>query len=285
MRRASAILHDAEQIETIEDLTGVFESIASTQVAKVKSRVSMSTDFFKLLWKRYSALRIDPSKRITERKLKADGKPNVFVVISAEGGLSGDIDLRLIETMLTDYDAKTTDLVVIGSHGAQVLQARKIPYVRYFKVPETEGYINVSPLIAVIREYAKVTVYFEEYVSLGVQNIKKIDLVSTIRDLSEDADSDDVITDAETIFEPSLEVIAEYMEDMMINLALSQVIMESNLAQSASRFNAMAMAKKRAMEMVLLYSLDFHRAKRSESDRRLREVLISLKKKKREARK
>jgi F0F1-type ATP synthase gamma subunit len=57
--------------------------------------------------------------------------------------------------------------------------------------------------------------------------------------------------------------------------------LESSLAQDASRFNAMAVAKKRAIEMILGYNLEFHRAKRSESDRRLREVLISIKKKKR----
>jgi len=69
------------------------------------------------------------------------------------------------------------------------------------------------------------------------------------------------------------------MEMTMMTLTLSQTILESSLAQAASRFNAMAVAKKRAGELIGDYMLEFHRAKRSESDRRLREVMISLKKK------
>jgi F-type H+-transporting ATPase subunit gamma len=279
MRRANAIEQDALQITTVKDLTGVFESIASTQVAKVKSKVELSKEFFNLLWKRYTSIRIDPSMRITNRD---DGNDRqVFVVISAEAGLSGDIDQRLIESMLQNYDEKATDIIVLGTHGATQLVQRGIPYIRHFQVPETDRYIDVSPLVDAIMPYSKIIVYYAEYVSLGVQDVKTIDLLSSVRDMSEDAE-EDIMTAEETIFEPSLDEIADEMESTMITLALSQAILESGLAQAASRFNAMAVAKKRANELLDDYSLEYHRAKRSESDRRLREVLVSLKKKKRQ---
>ncbi len=282
MRRASAIEKESQQIATVEDLTGVFESIASTQVAKVKNKVELSKQFFSLLWSRYSSIRIDPKTHITNRELgEGEAKSKqVFVIISAEAGLSGDIDLRLIETMLQDYDAETTDIVVLGTHGATQLTQHGIPYVRYFQVPETDKYIDVGPVIDAILPYSKVLVYYEEYVSLGVQEIKTIDLVSSMRNMSEDAGADDdIMTVQDTIFEPSLDDIADQMEMTMMTLALSQTILESSLAQAASRFNAMAIAKKRASDLLSDYSLEFHRAKRGESDRRLREVMVSLKKK------
>lgn len=278
MRRASAIEKEAREINTIEDLTGIFESLASTQVAKIKNKVELSTDFFKLLWKRYSSIRIDPKTRITNRQLAEDDAKQAFIIISAEAGLSGEIDQRLIENMLQSYDPETTDIIVLGSHGANQLSQRNIPYVRFFKVPESDHYIDVSPVIDAILPYRKTIVYFEEYVSLSVQNIKSIDLVSSMRSMSEDVD-DDIMTAANTIFEPSLNEIADQMEITMMKLALSQTILESSLAQAASRFNAMAVAKKRAGELIDDYMLEFHRAKRSESDRQMREVMISLKKK------
>jgi ATP synthase F1 gamma subunit len=288
MRKASAIEKESQQITTVEDLTGVFESISSTQVAKVKNKVELSKEFFRLLWGKYSSIRVDPANRITNKKTgeaaKDDGK-KVFVIISAEAGLSGDIDQRLIETMLQSYDASNTDIVVLGTHGANQLKQRGIPFKHYFQVPETDKYIDVSPVINAILPYDKTVVYYEEYVSLGVQEIKKIDLMSTMRAMSEDVDpSDDIMTGYDTIFEPSLDTIAARMEMTMMTLALSQTILESTLAQAASRFNAMVMAKKRASELILLYKLEFHRAKRGESDRRAREVMVSLmKKRKREA--
>lgn len=279
MRRASAIEKESSQITTVEDLTGVFQSIASTQVAKVKSKVELSKQFFQLLWSRYSSIRVDPRKQITNRGVEEDGK-KVFVIISAEAGLSGDIDQRLIETMLQHYDAQTTDIVVLGTHGATQLTQRGIAFSRYFQVPETDKYINVHPVIEAVLPYSQVVVYYEEYVSLGVQEIKTIDLVSHMRAMSEGVESgEDIITTEDTIFEPSLDEIADQMEMTMMRLALSQTILESSLAQAASRFNAMVVAKKRAEELITLYKLEFHRAKRGENDRRLREVLVSLKKK------
>ncbi len=278
MRRASAIKQEVEQIDTVQDLTWVFESIASNQVAKVKNKVELSKRFFQLLWKRYSSIRVDTNSRITNRETDDSNARTAFIIISSEASLSGDIDQRLIETMQQDYNKETTDIIVLGSHGANQLTQRNIPFIRFFQVPESDHYIDVSPVIEAIKPYSKTIVYYEEYVSLGVQEIRSIDLISSLKAMSEHAE-EDVMTAEDTIFEPSLDEIADQMEMTMMTLALSQAILESSLAQAASRFNAMAVAKKRAGELLTDYKLEFHRAKRSESDRRMREVLISLKEK------
>ncbi len=283
MRRANLIEKEGVQIGTVEDLTGVFESIASTQVAKVKHKVELSKQFFQLLWSRYSAIRIDPTTRITSRQEREGNGRQAFVIISAEAGLSGDIDQRLIETMLQNYDSASTDIVVLGSHGATQLTQRGIKFSRFFQVPESDEYIDVSPVIEAVMPYSKIIVYYEEYVSLGVQEIQTINLITSLKDMSSTASDEDAITVEETIFEPSLEEIAEGMEMTMMTLALNQTILESSLAQAASRFNAMAVAKKRAGELLADYKLEFHRAKRAESDRALREVMTSLKKKRQRA--
>lgn len=281
MRRPNVIEKEAASIETLRNLTNVFESLASTQVAKVKSKVELSKRFFQLLWEHYSAIRIDPKKRITSRGENGNGR-KVMVLISAEGGLSGDLDQRMIENMQAEYSPGDTDIVVLGSHGAGQLTQRGIPYVRFFQVPETDQYIDVTPVIEAVLPYSYISVYYEEYLSLGQQEVRKIDLISRLKTLSEGAD-EYVITDKDTIFEPSLDEIADQMEAMMMSLALSQTILESGLAQAASRFNAMTVAEDRAGELLDEYKMEFHRAKRGENDRRLREVLVGIKKKRRTA--
>lgn len=280
MRRANVVEKDMAGIGTLKDLTNVFESLASTQVAKVKNKAQLSQEFFNLLWQRYTAIRVDPKKRLTYRE-GSNGR-KVLVLISAEAGLSGDLDMRMIETMQNDYNPSNTDIVVLGSHGASQLSQRDIPYIRFFQVPESDNYVNVTPVINAIKDYEKIVVYYEEYLSLGQQEVRSIDLISHVQEMSEDA-SEGVMTDQDTIFEPSLNEIADQMESTMMSLALSQTILQSGLAQAASRFNAMTVAEDRATELLGEYKLEFHRAKRSESDRRLREVLVSIKKKRREA--
>jgi len=280
MRRANVVNEEVKQIGTVENLTGAMESVSSTRVAKVKSRVELSKEFFDYLWQLYSSIRVDPRTRITNRDDGKNGK-SLFVIISAEAGLSGDIDLRLIETMLKDYDETNTDIIVLGTHGANQLKQRGIPFIRFFQIPESESYLDVTPVMDAIEPYSKVAIYYEEYVSLGVQGIKKIDLISSIAQMSmESSGNQRVITPQDTIFEPSLDEIADIMESAMLRLAFSQAILESGLAQDASRFNAMAAAKERAWELLNYYKLEYHRSKRSESDRRSREVMVGLKKKK-----
>lgn len=282
MRRANLIEKESVQITTVKDLTGVFESIASTQVAKVKNKVLLSNNFFELLWSRYKSIRMDPETQMINRDMSAEKKRKAFIIISAEAGLSGDIDQRLIETMLQDYIEADTDIIVLGSHGANMLTQRGIKFVRYFQVPESDKYIDVSPVIDAILPYSKVVVYYEDYVSLGVQDIKSIDLMSSMRDMSHEVDSEqEVMTAEDTIFEPSLDEIADEMEMTMMTLTMSQTILDSSLAQAASRFSAMAVAKKRANELLTAYRLEYNHAKRSESDRRMREVLVGLKNKRR----
>ncbi len=280
MRRASLIEKETAQIGTVRNLTSVFESLASSQVAKVKGKVTLSEEFFGLLWKRYSAIRIDPKTRITDPNFNNDKAKQAFVIISSETSLSGSIDQRLIETMQQNYNKDTTDVIVIGSHGATQLTQHGIPYVRFFQVLESDRYVDVSPIIDAVIPYSKTIVYYEEYISLGVQEIRSIDLISTLKDMSEGIE-EYITTANNTIFEPSLDEIADQMEVTMMKLALSQTILESSLAQAASRFSAMAVAKEHATKLIGQHQLEFHRAKRFENDRKMREVLISLKEKRR----
>jgi F-type H+-transporting ATPase subunit gamma len=280
MRRANLVEKDMRGIGTLKDLTNVFESLASTQVAKTKTNAQISKEFFDLLWQRYTALRIDPEKRITERDGVGDNGKKVLVLISAEAGLSGDLDMRMIESMQTEYKAADTDIVVLGSHGASQLSQRGIPYIRFFQVPESDKYIDVAPVIEVLMPYEEIAVYYEEYLSLGQQEVRRMDLVSSVKTMSDEVE-DGAMTDFDTIFEPSIEEIAYQMETSMMSLALAQAILQSGLAQAASRFNAMTVAEDRAGDLLRDYTMEFHRAKRSENDRRLRETLVSIKKKRR----
>ena len=281
MRRANIIEGDITSIGTLKNLTNVFESLASNQVAKVKHRAGLGHEFFQMIWKYYTAIRVDPKKRLLNRP-ETNGR-TVFILISAEAGLSGDLDVRTIDAMQKKYNPETTDIIVLGSHGANQLSQREIPYIKFFQTPESDGFINVEPIINIVKDYSRIVVYYAEYISLGQQEVRTVDLLSQIQEMGENFE-EGVITDDDTIFEPSLNEIALRMEATMMNLALSQTILQSKLAQAASRFNAMTVAEDRASELLGDYKLEFHRAKRSENDKRLREVLVGIKKKRREQR-
>ena len=203
----------------------------------------------------------------------------LFIVITAEGGFSGDIDQKLISWMLKNYDADKNDIIVIGHHGAVQLAQQGISFKKYFKMPVQDQNINGTPIIHEVQNYKSTLVFYQTYVSLTVQDVKRISLKSAVEQQGRDVEkSREVINEATYIFEPSTYAVVDHLESSMLNIALSQVILESKLAQYASRFQAMSEAHDRAKESVSELKLAFSRSLRNQKDERLKEIINGVKK-------
>src|SRR5262249_54521592 len=119
----------------------------------------------------------------------------------------------------------------------------------------------------------------QEYISLMVQEVKQIELSTAVEQRgSASQKSKDVINEKTYIFEPSTYAVAAYLERSMIQIAISQLILESKLAQYASRFRAMSVSHDRAEESRDELHLAYNRARRSAKDERLKEIINGLKK-------
>ena len=276
-QQASNLQNEAGQVGTISELTGIFESIASMRISKIKDKVTRSQAFFDELWQIYTQLRIDPTTRLSGKHGPKRDKPNVFLVLTSEGGLSGDIDARIVRAVIEALDPATTDLIVIGAHGALQFVQGHIKIKRYFRLPDVDQAIDVSPIVEELIGYKQSTVWFQRYISLGEQETGRIDLLGRVRALGSDAEkASEVISPREYLFEPNVDEVVSYLESVMMEIALSQVILESKLAQYASRFTAMSAAKKRAKELQMMLVMNFNRAKRGEADDRIKEIVNAM---------
>jgi F-type H+-transporting ATPase subunit gamma len=274
MRRANTIKQDLTQVTTIEELTDVFESIASIRIAKIRNRVVASKAFFAELWKIYQSMRVNPRDHLSRLQHKRSGR-GIFLAVTAEGKLSGGIDEQIINSLLNEYkNPDTTDIAVIGSHGLSLLQHHVVPVVQSFPLPASDVNFSVSAMIDALSDYSRISVFYQTYDSLRVQKVARIELLSAVRELSENINENvEVVSSRDYIFEPSVDKITDYLESVMFGVALIQVIMESKLAQYASRFNTMSRAKQRAGDLTHDYRTQFYRAKRAESDERVKEAL------------
>ena len=276
-RQAVTIQKEAGQVGTVSELTSVFESIASMRIGKIKDKVTRSTLFFEELWDIYTQLRIDPAEHFNGRGAPKRDKPNIYLVLTSDAGLSGDIDQRIVATVLENYDPKTTDLIVIGAHGATQFVQNHTKIHRYFRLPDVDQAIDVSPIVAELAGYKTPTVWFQRYVSLSVQEVGRIDLIHRVQALGGDAEKNrEFISPRDYLFEPNVDEVVSYLENVMMEIALSQLILESRLAQYASRFTAMSAAKKRSNEMKLQLIMAFNRAKRGEADDRIKEIVNAM---------
>lgn len=283
MKRPQEIEKDIIGMQTLSELTSVFEGIASMRIAQIKNQVLQSQNYFDTLWQMYIQIRAGTpfafGRHLLEEDDKSVSNKELFIVITAEGGFSGDIDQKLISWMLKSYDKEKNDIIVIGHHGAIQLAQRGVSFKKYFKLPAKDQNINVTPIIKEVQQYKSTNVFYQTYVSLTVQDVKRISLSNAVEEQGKDVEkATEVINEATYIFEPSSFAVVDHLERSMMNIALSQVILESKLAQYASRFQAMSAAHNRANDTVGEYKLMFNRARRAIKDERLKEIVNGLRK-------
>lgn len=282
MKQPIEIAKDERSMGTLVELTSAFEGIASMRIAQIKNQVLQSTIFFDELWAIYSQLRVDSLFSFGREKSNTQViNKELYIIITAEGGFSGDIDQKLVQLMLTTFNPEKNDIVVIGHHGALQLAQRGISYKKYFKLPNKDKNINVMPIIREVQQYASTKMFYQEYVSLMVQDVKRIELSSAVREKGVESDSNrDIISEDTYIFEPSTYAVAAHLERSMMQIAVSQLILNSKLAQYASRFRAMSASHQRADENKNELHMDYNRARRGLKDARLKEIINGIKKSK-----
>lgn len=279
MKRPSEIEREEMAMSSLVELTSVFEGIASMRIAQTKNQVLQSTKFFNDLWDIYSQLRVDSLFNFGRQKHDAVIDKELYIIITAEGGFSGDIDQKLLKMMLETYDAEKNEIIVIGHHGAVQLAQRGISYKKYFKLPSKDKNINVTPIIREVQQYRSTKLFYQEYISLSEQVVKSIELSSAVRERVDTLEGDEeAISEANYIFEPSTYAVAAHLERSMAQIAVSQLILQSKLAQYASRFRAMSASHTRAQDTKTELHMDFNRARRAIKDARLKEIINGMKK-------
>ncbi|HVS78777.1 MAG TPA: F0F1 ATP synthase subunit gamma [Candidatus Saccharimonadales bacterium] len=280
MRRSNELSDQLTTMSTMVELTSAFEGIASLRIAQIRDQVLHSQQFFADLWHIYTQIRVDEVFRSghTQSSTKSIDK-DLLILVTAEGSFSGDIDRRLINDALDAYDSNKNAIVVIGRHGANILAQRGVGIEHSFKTPEHDLNINTGPLIDIVKKYRSTTVYYQQYKSLMSQAIKRIQLSTAIIERGSQVDRpDEIIDDRNYIFEPSTYAVVDHLENSMMQIMLGEVILESKLAQYASRFKAMSLAHERAQDSFSDVNVKYNRARRQEKDERLKETINGLRK-------
>jgi F-type H+-transporting ATPase subunit gamma len=280
MRQLNEISKDRDALGTMVELTSAFEGIASMRISQIKDQVAQSELFFGELWKIYSQIRVDELFHFgRSQSVEKPIEKELMILITSEGSFSGDIDRQLLNEALKEYKPEKNDIIIIGHHGAIQLAQNGIKFIKSFKLPEQDRNINVLPIVGEVQKYASTIVYYQNYVSLTKLKVKRIKLSTAVSERGSSVErGEELITESNYIFEPSTYEVIDHLERSMMQITLAEVILESKLAQYASRFRAMTAAHNKADESFADINLLFSRAKRYIKDERLKELVNSLRK-------
>lgn len=277
MSSSKEILSELRQYQVIGELSGALEGIASYRIRQIKDRVLLSKSFFQELYAIYLSLRVD--KEVTRRPTR---NKDLYIVITSTGGLSGVIDDKIVSRVMRDYTASTTDVVTIGARGSMLLRARDVKLVRTFGQPDITRPIDTTPIVALARQYQRTFVYYQEFETLSLQRSSRIELVLETQTLEKNSlpsgliNTDNIMLASDYLFEPTIEEVIEYLENVMLNITMTQLIFESQLAQFAARFTAMLTARTRAQQAQRDANMQYLSARRRERDESANEIVYAM---------
>lgn len=276
-----ALGEERDTIETIGSLTNVFSNLASIQLRAIRQDVLNAKLFFNDLWDLYSQLRV-----VGKAHGRRSGDGSVLsIVITSPAGLGGGADQKIINRVIADMEARKSDLCVIGSNGVSIFKARNIKTKFSFEVPDVTKEFSVDPLIDLVQQYKTTFVYYQDYVSLGTQEVAKLELLSSAQELTEEEKvsialgESTLISPRNFIFEPSIDEVLRLLEDSMVSTALTQLLMESRLSQLARRFTSMTLAHQRARDMKQKLDITYNAARRARRDEMTRQTTIAMRSK------
>ncbi|MEI7683304.1 MAG: F0F1 ATP synthase subunit gamma [Candidatus Saccharibacteria bacterium] len=287
MKNSIMFKNRLQEITTIQNLTAALEGVASIKIARIKQRVLPGRECFEELWRTYSQLRIDSDRHkrfISTSQERFSNHKTLYIIITSDGNLSGLIDQKIINYFLSAREEKDAEIAMMGSHGASILEKFGMTPNKVFSFPEIGDEQKIQEMSHFIDDYAKITVFYQSYVSLSNQTVRTIDLLNAVATLGDETAAanpagattkQEVISSHDYFFEPSLKEIIKTMEATMLQIALREVILDSHLAQLASRFNAMLVAEDRARKQRGVMFNSWHKAKRDENDKQLRESVTT----------
>lgn len=279
MRQLDEIAGERDTTATVLELTSAFEGIASMHISQIKDQVLSSQAFFGELWNIYRQIRVDENFHFGRQRNANPIKKELIILVTAEGSFSGDIDQRVVDEVAKNYDSQKNDVAVVGTHGASLAVGMGIRYSRSFRLPISDMAINVAPLVALVGQYASTKVYYPAYISLTHQEVKSIQMNVLVAERGQNVPiGKDEITEHNYIFEPSTHAVVDHLERSMTSIMLGEIILESKLAQYASRFQAMHSARDKAEDMYHNLTLAYNRAQRRQKDERSKEVINGLRK-------
>ena len=276
--RTRLLKDELQTVRVIEDLTEVFQNTASVKIRSIRQQVLSSKMFYNDLWEIYQQLRTET--RITLRDAAISTK-ELFLFVASPAGLTGQNDEQILADLKAHYHADRQDVVVIGSHGAQLLKQHGIQPIRAFEVPDITKDFTVGPIVDLIRTYETATAFYDAYISLTTQQAAKRKFLLEAQHLTAEEKAmietgeAEIIASGNYIFEPSLEVAILTLEQTMLYTTVTQLLLESRLAQLASRFTNMTLAHERAVKQRKHTFLEFLSSKRTERDELTRQITIA----------
>lgn len=234
---------DIQALKYINDFVISNEEMAANNMRKIRNAVVSRRDFVAEITQLYNDVKACYKKELSDFlsgkkhkntelfKLIKKNDKNVYVLLSTNTSLFGDI-VRNTFNLLKEHETNGKgDIVIVGKMGKKIFEAeRPGASFKYFDFPDTYLDYQLLKTIALhIIQYSKVVIFHSKFQTL----LRQTPTAYTIAELTKESGGG--AGQIKYIFEPSIEKIIEFFEKEIFTSIFEQTMHESQLSKFAAR--------------------------------------------------
>lgn len=254
----------AQEVATLKDFLGVmnsYEEIAAMRMRRVKKSVLDTREFLEGLNDSFRKVSYAYNKYLEELKGKKEVKTHVLntngktvlILLSSNTGLYGSVIADTFKLFREEIRkvGSNTDIIIVGRLGKKMYDETNLPKnYRYFDYSDKGvDEVNLRFILSTILEYSVIVVYHGMFKSILNQTGTKTFVTGKASEIEQKYEMSEQVN---FLFEPSIEVIAEYFEKEILSVIFEQVVFESSFSKFASRMISLYQATQNINNKIML---------------------------------
>jgi len=290
MQNTKLVRKKLKDVTALNDLVSSLEELSAMRYRKTKGNVlttrgyldeinfiyrQVKNNYKKLLATNTQSLGKKNSVSQVDVTFRPSTKGTVYVFLSANGGLFGDVVVRNFANFKNYLSRIPADeVVVVGTVGQRLYEysnlKEKCPYQFFNLSDSSSDRDNLEKILRYCLDFKTIVIFYTRYIEILNQKPVADSVTGDIvfEEAMSSFDSEQPLLDRDYLFEPNIEQVLGLFENQMVNTLFEQKILESGLSKFTSRMVELDTASQKIKENMKKYQLDYQRIKHIESNRK-----------------
>ena len=264
-----------QSVSNIRKLTSALETLSALKMKRAQNYALLSRPFAQRVGRLVRWLEPTLRDRVALRKRRL--KTALAVVIASDRGFCGSFNQNILKVAQKEIKKleEKSDVVVfpIGKKSVPFFKKHNKKFTQsltgigdYGSLEEIKPVSDFIIRAYVENHYQRVYLVWTDFVSTFNQKPKTMQLLPLEWDeLKEFAQqSDKEVVDAETLIEPSAQMVVEEIIPQLVEYLIYQCVLESNASEHSARMTAMRNASDNARDRVIELTLDYNKARQQQ---------------------
>ncbi len=268
---------ELDDLETIGFVTTALFEVSAEKIDRLRSAFKKNSQFYDEITKLYQAVKQTASSRGELPEKTTGTARSISVAFTSNSRFYGPVNAEVMRVFLEHMHDDKSDYLVIGRTGDTFMKnfpEREAGVSRLLFKKDEPSDEEMRAFLDTIAPYEHVHVFHSSFINVFTQKVSTLDIAY----MPSSEDTKPKVGDIDYIFEPELPKILAFFETRVRHLLFKRVMLEAELARTASRLISMNKAQDRADSAVAVARRRIRREIATFNDARLLESFSAISK-------